>query len=116
MGTSGTDAKRNDPVSSRAVAKEGTMAVSYSMRAVSSALVCATGFWLSAPETARAQSCSDTPRASFDVREDPFNQSAEERNEIVDTVYTFALTWDLRDEVNLPLLFIDGGPEDGLLF
>jgi hypothetical protein len=71
---------------------------------------------LSAPETARAQSCADAPRTSFDVREDPFQLSAEERDGIVDTVHAFALTWDLRDEVNLPLLFIDGGPDDGLLF
>ena len=92
------------------------MSVSYSMRAVASALVCATGFWLSVSETAWAQSCADAPRASFDVREDPFDLSAEERDAIVDTVHAFALTWDLRDEVNLPLLFIDGGQDDGLLF
>lgn len=92
------------------------MSVLFSMRTVTIVLVCAAGLWLAAPQTAQAQSCMDPPRASFDVRENPFNLSAEERDAIIDVVHAFALTWDVRDVVNLPLLFIEGGPEDGLLF
>jgi hypothetical protein len=92
------------------------MSVLFSMRTVTIMLVCAAGLWLAAPQTAQAQSCEDPPRASFDVRENPFNLSAEERDAIIDVVHAFALTWDLRDIVNLPLLFIEGEPEDGLLF
>jgi hypothetical protein len=92
------------------------MSVLFSMRTVTIGLVCAAGLWLAAPQTAQAQSCDDPPRASFDVRANPFNLSAEERGAIIDVVHAFALTWDLRDIVNLPLLFIEGGPEDGPLF
>ena len=92
------------------------MSISFSMRTVASALVCAAGFWLAAPQTARAQSCEDPPRASFDVREDPFNLSAEERDAIIDVVHAFALTWDVRDVVNLPLLFIEGEQGGDTLF
>jgi hypothetical protein len=90
------------------------------MRTLTSALLCATGFWLAAPETALGQpSCISAPPSTFDVRENPFNLSAEERDAIIDVVHAFALTWDLRDAANLPLLFIDDfddGPEDGLRF
>ena len=91
------------------------MSVFLSMRTVTSALVCA-GFWLVTPEAARAASCDRSPPASFDVREDPFNLSADERDAIIDVVHAFALTWDLRDNVNLPLLFIDGRPDNGFIF
>ena len=91
------------------------MSVYFSMRTVTSALVCAS-FWLVIPEAARAASCDGTPPASFDVREDPFNLSADERGAIIDVVHAFALTWDLRDNVNLPLLFIDGRPDNDFVF
>lgn len=66
---------------------------------------------------AQPQSCIKLPPASFDVREDPFNLSASERGAIMDVIHAFALTWDLRDEVNLPLLFIEGdGADDSLQF
>ena len=86
------------------------MSVLFSMRTVPSVLVFAIGFWIAVLGTAPAQavSCSSAPPASFDVREDPFNFSASERDAIMDVIHAFALTWDLRDEVNLPLLFIDG--------
>ena len=35
---------------------------------------------------------------------------------LLDVIHAFALTWDLRDETNLPLLFIDGDANDGFLF
>ncbi len=92
------------------------MSVLFSMRTVTIVLLCAAGLWLAAPQTAQAQSCEDEALSSFDVRENPFNLSAEERDAIVDVVHAFALTWDLRDIVNLPLLFIEGEPEDGFLF
>ena len=75
------------------------------------------GLCLVTPNTTLAQvSCASPPPSSFDLREDPFNLSASERDAILDVIHAFALTWDLRDETNLPLLFIDGDANDGFLF
>jgi len=93
------------------------MSVSCSVRRVGTLLVCALGSWLLTAGTSLAQvSCPSAAPASFDVREDPFNLSAEERDAVLDVVHAFALTWDLRDRVNLPLLFIDGDAATGFSF
>ena len=93
------------------------MSVLFSTRVVASALLCAMGLCLVTPNTTLAQeSCDIPPPSSFDLREDPFNLSASERDAILDVIHAFALTWDLRDETNLPLLFIDGDANDGFLF
>jgi hypothetical protein len=69
------------------------------------------GSWLLAAGTSLADvACPTTPPAGFDVREDPFNLSASERDAILDVVHAFALSWYLRDRANLALLFIEGDP------
>jgi hypothetical protein len=77
------------------------------------------GLYLVTSNTTLAQqpaSCGSAPPSSFDLREDPFNLSASEQDAILDVLHAFALTWDMRDETNLPLLFIDGDANDGFLF
>jgi hypothetical protein len=94
------------------------MSILCSVRVVASALLFAMGLCLVTVSTTLAQpaSCDSPPPSNFDLREDPFNLSASERDAILDVIYAFALTWDLRDETNLPLLFIDGDANDGFLF
>lgn len=94
------------------------MSILCSVRVVASALLCAMGLCLVTPNTTLAQpaTCDSAPPTSFDLREDTFNLSASERDAILDVIHAFALTWDLRDETNLPLLFIDGDANDGFLF